>query len=315
GFCDARAMAARTAKHLGSKPEKVLVASTGVIGRAMPMANVTAGIDSAAPGLNTKSDHRVVEAISTTDTRYKSAVVQIRLGGKNVTVAGIVKGSGMIAPSLATMIGVITTDAAVAPALLYKLLRQAVRTSFNAVTVDSDQSTSDIVAIFASGCAGAKEVKDGTAECKKFFAAVQEVCDALAFSIAADGEGATRVIEISVTGAHNDKEAQMAAKSVADSPLVKTAVHGADPNWGRIAMALGKSAAKVKAEKLIIKIGGTKIFAKGTGCKCDLKKISEMMKQNVVKIDCELGQGKGKFTALTCDLSREYISINADYTT
>ncbi|MCK5113876.1 MAG: bifunctional glutamate N-acetyltransferase/amino-acid acetyltransferase ArgJ [Phycisphaerae bacterium] len=315
GLADAKAMAVLTAKQLGTTPEKILVASTGVIGHRLPMPNIRRGIVAAAKSLARRNDSAVVQAIMTTDLREKSAVVQTTIGGKTVTVAGIVKGSGMIAPSLATMIGVITTDAKISPVLLKKALVGAVKPTFNAVTVDTDESTSDIVAVFASGAVGGKSIAADSSEYRKFAAAVLEVCEALARGIAADGEGATRLVEINVSGARNDGEAEIAAKSVANSPLVKTAIHGADPNWGRIAMALGKSSAKVVAEKLTISICGVKIFARGTGCKFSPAKVSKLLTADTVAIDCSLGLGKGKFTALTCDLSREYITINADYTT
>jgi len=241
GLADAKTMAALTAKQLGTTPEKVLVASTGIIGHRLPMSKVRRGIAAAGSSLGKRNDSAVVQAIMTTDTREKSAVVQVTIGGKTVTVSGIVKGSGMIAPSLATMIGVITTDANISPVLLKKALVAAVKPTFNAVTIDTDQSTSDIVAVFASGAAGGKSIAAGSSGYRKFAAVLQEVCHVLAREIATDGEGATRLIEVNVTGARNDTEAEIAAKSVAESPLVKTAVHGGDPNWGRIAMALGRS--------------------------------------------------------------------------
>jgi glutamate N-acetyltransferase/amino-acid N-acetyltransferase len=315
GLRDARKMAELTAKQLDTDAEKVLVASTGVIGRPLPMVKIKRGIATAAGALGRGNDSAVIRAIMTTDTREKSAVVQTRIGGRAVTVAGIVKGSGMIAPSLATMIGVITTDAAVAPTALRKILTAAVGPTFNAITVDSDQSTSDIVAAFASGAAGGGNIKPGSPAIRKFATAVTEVCKELARAVVADGEGATRLVEITVRGARSDAEAETAAKSVANSPLVKTAVHGADPNWGRIAMALGKSPAKVVAEKLAIAIGGEKIFSLGVGRKFDARKVAAHMQGPVVAIDCSLGLGGGKFTALTCDLSGEYVTINADYTT
>ncbi len=315
GLADAKTMATLAGKHLGCKAEKVLVASTGIIGHRLNMAKVRKGIAAAGRNLGRKNDSAVVRAIMTTDLRPKSAVVQIRIGGKLVTVAGIAKGSGMIAPSLATMISVITTDAAISPAALGKALKAAVATSFNAVTVDSDTSTSDTVALFASGAAGNRPLATGSAAYKKFASAVQEVCDALARQIAADGEGATKTIEITVCGAKSDSDAQLAAKSVADSPLLKCAVHGCDPNWGRIVMALGKSRAKVVAEKLSVKIGPTAIFARGMPKKFNAAKVSKYLAGKEVTIDCDLGIGGGSFTALTCDLSREYIAINADYHT
>jgi glutamate N-acetyltransferase/amino-acid N-acetyltransferase len=251
----------------------------------------------------------------TTDLREKSAVVQARIGGASVSVAGIVKGSGMIAPSMATMIGVITTDATISPILLRKALRDIVPTTFNAVTVDSDQSTSDMVLVMASGAAGGKAIQAGTSAYRKYTDALKEVSGELARSLAADGEGATRMVEVEVCGARTDTEAEIAAKSVANSPLVKTAVHGGDPNWGRIAMALGKSSAKVNAEKLTIRIGDVKVFARGMGCRFDTKKASRLLRQDTVRITCNLGLGRGSYSALTCDLSGDYVRINADYTT
>lgn len=319
GLGDAKTMAELTAKALGTSAEKVLVASTGVIGQPLPMAKVKRGIAQATASLGLRNDSAFLQAIMTTDLREKSALVQTTIDRKPVTIAGVVKGSGMIAPSLATMIAVITTDAAISPTVLKKALKDAVRPSFNAVSVDTDQSTSDVVAVFASGQAGNKTIKPATTGYKKFAAALQEVCDELAWSIAADGEGATRVVRVIVRGARTGAEAEIAAKSVAESPLVKTAVHGADPNWGRIAMALGKSSAKVRAQSLTIKVGDTtelvKVFTRGTGLQFNEKKTSKLLAGKEVVIDCNLGLGKGTFTALSCDLSREYITINADYTT
>ena len=241
--------------------------------------------------------------------------MQTRIGGKKVTVAGIVKGAGMIAPSLATMISVITTDAAIAPATLYKALKLVAPLTYNAITVDSDTSTSDTVAVFASGRAGNKPVAAAGKGFNKFVAALTEVCGELARAVVVHGEGATKVITIAVRGARNDSDAAVAAKSVANSPLFKCAVHGGDPNWGRIACALGKSSARVDPAKLTIMVGGVTLFSRGTGKSCDLAKVEEHLRGNEVLVECELGLGKGEFTALTCDLSREYIAINADYHT
>ena len=315
GLADAEAMARLTGRLLGCEAEKILVASTGIIGHHMQMDKVRAGIAAAAARLGQTSDVAALRGIMTTDTREKSAVVQMRIGGKKVTVAGIVKGSGMIAPSMATMIALITTDARVAPADLHKALVAAAARSFNAITVDSDTSTSDTVAVFASGAAANKPLRPGSADYDKFQVALSEVCYELARSVVVDGEGATKLVEIAVSGARNDAEARLAAKSVADSPLFKCAIHGGDPNWGRIAAALGKSAAKVDPGKLKIKIGGVTIFARGAGRKFDLPKVEAHLAGKEIKVACELGLGKGSFTALTCDLSREYITINADYHT
>ncbi len=315
GLRDAEAMAKQTAKHLETTPEKILVASTGVIGQRLPMAKIRDGIDAAAGKLARRDDELVMRAIMTTDTRPKTAVVQSRIAGQGVTVAGMAKGAGMIAPSMATMIAVVTTDLAISPTLLRKALREVVAESFNAVTIDSDTSTSDLVAVLASGKAGNKRFKAGDKPYRDFVKVLGEVCGELARAIAADGEGATRLVEVAVTGARNNADAKAAAKSVADSPLFKTAVHGSDPNWGRIVMALGKSAAKVQAETLRVRIGGVLVFSKGAGRSFDVAKVEEALRQPQVRVECDLGLGKGHFTALTCDLSREYITINADYTT
>ena len=315
GLRDAEDVARRTASCLGATAEEVLVASTGVIGHRLPMAKIHRGIAAAAAALGRNNDVAVLRSIMTTDLREKSAVVRGRIGGVPFTMAGIVKGSGMIAPSLATMIAVVTTDLAVSPAAMHSALVRAARTTFNAVTVDSDTSTSDTVVVLAGGAAGnvpvARRSKAFTGLCE----ALEQVCGELARAVVADGEGATKVIRVTVRGARNDAEAEAAAKSVANSPLVKCAVHGGDPNWGRIVMALGKSAAKVEPEKLSVRIGGATVFARGVGGTFDLKKVETHMAGNSVEIECNLGLGRAAFTAWTCDLSKEYVTINADYRT
>jgi len=315
GLLDAETMAAETAKRIDAEPQQILVASTGVIGQPLPMGKVKRGIAAAAKALGRRRDADVAEAIMTTDTRRKSAVVFTTIGGKKVTIAGIAKGSGMIAPSMATMISVITTDAAISPTALKKALAAGVSGSFNAVTVDSDTSTSDIVAVLASGHAENARITAASKHYRKFAAALGEVCGELARAIASDGEGATKLIKVEVKGAQNDRQAEIAAKSVANSPLFKCAVHGCDPNWGRIAMALGKSNAKVVADKLSIRIGPNLIFHRGTPTKFNARTVSKYLAASEVDITCDLRISKGRFTALTCDLSREYITINADYHT
>ncbi len=315
GLRDARTMAELTAKRLGTTPSKVLVASTGIIGHPLPMPKIRKGIALAAGQLGTRNDQETLRAIMTTDTREKTAVVQTRIAGKSVTIAGIVKGAGMIAPSLATMISVVTTDAAIAPAALQAALASCVGDTYNAITIDSDTSTSDTVAVLASGLAGNPTITAGSSAFKAFAAALKEVCRELARAVVADGEGATKVIDINVRGARSDEEASAAAKTVANSPLFKCAVHGGDPNWGRILAALGRSPAKVDMNKTVIKIGGVAVFSRGTGAKFNLKKVEQHLAGKEIVIDCDLGLGRGAATAITCDLSREYITINADYHT
>lgn len=315
GLADARAMAVAAARQLATDPRKILIASTGVIGHRLPMDKIAKGIAAAAKALSTRNDRNVLRAMMTTDTREKSAVARLQIGGCKITVAGIVKGSGMIAPSLATMISVITTDAAVTPAALHKALIAAAGTSFNAITIDGDTSTSDTVVLLASGAAGNKTMTARSPGWGKFTAAVGEVCETLARAVVADGEGATKVIEVMVHGARSARQAEIAAKSVANSPLVKCAVHGCDPNWGRIVCALGKSTAKITPDKLSVSIGGTKVFFRGTARRFQASRVARYMGGKTVKIRCDLGLGRGYYTALTCDLSREYITINADYHT
>jgi glutamate N-acetyltransferase/amino-acid N-acetyltransferase len=315
GLRDAESMAKRVARHLDCASEKILVASTGLIGRRLPMDRVRAGIDQAAGSLSRRNDAAALRGIMTTDTREKSALVQGRLDGREFTVAGVAKGAGMIAPSMATMISILNTDLAISPTVLAAGLRQVIDDSFNAVTVDSDTSTSDIVAVFASGAAGNATLKKGTKAFARFVSVLSEVCGELARAIVADGEGAEKIIRVEVRGAVNRDQARIAAKAVADSPLFKTAMHGADPNWGRIAMALGKSAAEVRAETLKIRIGGVLLFSRGTGRRFDEQSVRKHLAGTDIHVQADLGIGDGRFTALTCDLSREYITINADYHT
>ncbi len=315
GLRDAEQMASHAAQLLETQPEKVLVASTGIIGQRLPMEKIRAGIGAAVASLGRKNDRAALRAIMTTDTREKSAVVRRKIGGREVTVGGMVKGSGMIAPSMATMIAVLTTDAAVSPASLHKALKQAVAGSFNTLTIDSDTSTSDTVALLASGSAGNKTLSARSPGFKTFCAAVSEVCDELVRQMAADGEGATKVIEIIVSAARSALDAEIAAKSVANSPLVKCAVHGCDPNWGRIVTALGKSTAKIDPEKLSVRIGPVRVFTRGVARKFDEKKLSRYLAGKNVRIHCDLGLGRSFYTALTCDLSPEYVTINAEYHT
>jgi len=315
GLRNAKAMASRVAELIGAKDQHILVGSTGVIGHRLPMGKIRQGIDKAIASLGTSADDAVLRGIMTTDTHEKSAVAKAHIGRRSFTVAGIAKGSGMIAPNLATMISLITTDLAVTPAALYKALRAATAVSFNAITIDSDTSTSDMVAAFASGAVGNKPITAKSPGWTAFAAALEQVCRSLARQVVADGEGATKLVEVAIRGARNDAEAEIAARAVADSPLFKCAVNGADPNWGRIAMALGKSAARIAPEKLNIKIGGVTIFARGTGRNFDATKVAKHLSGQDIRVDCDLHLGRGQFTALTCDLSRQYVTINADYHT
>ncbi|MFW6155002.1 MAG: bifunctional glutamate N-acetyltransferase/amino-acid acetyltransferase ArgJ [Planctomycetota bacterium] len=314
GDRDAATMAALTATALGGVPEQVLVCSTGLIGHRLPMDRVRQGIADATARLSTRDDGAVAGAILTTDTHPKSAVVQRRIGGKLVTVAAIAKGAGMIAPSLATMLSFITTDARITAPALGRALRKTVATTFNTVTIDSDTSTSDTVLAMASGAAGNATITGG-ADAERFVKVLDEVCGALAEMIARDGEGATKLVRVTVRGARTDGDARTAAKAIADSPLVKCAAHGADPNWGRVLMAAGKSRATVDQHRATCKIGPVTVLRRGTSCRYDVNAAEAHMAGDTVEIDLNLNLATGRYTALTCDLSREYVAINADYHT
>jgi len=314
GDRDAAATAKLTAERLGCPIEEVLVCSTGVIGHPLPMDRVRAGIAAVAARRSARSDAAVARAIMTTDTRAKSAVVRGRLGGKTVTVAGIAKGAGMIAPSLATMLSFITTDAKITPAAMGKALRAACECSFNAITIDGDRSTSDTVVAMASGATGNASVSGGD-ELGKFTRLLRRVCGQLAEAIVRHGEGASKLMRITVRGAVDAADAAVAARTIANSVLLKCAVHGGDPNWGRIVCAVGRSPAKVIQEKLTCKIGGVTVMRRGASCPFDVKAAEAHMAGDTVEIGVNLNLGPGRYTALTCDLSREYITINADYHT
>ena len=314
GDRDAATMAKLTAQGVGCAANEVLIASTGVIGQPMPMEKLRAGILGAAAALGTQSDDAVARAIMTTDTRPKTAIVQARIAGGHITVAGVAKGSGMIAPSMATMLVFVTTDAAVTSPALHKVLRAAADPTFNAITVDGDTSTSDTLIVLASGAAANHPITGG-ADADRLRGALQEVCGALAESIVRDGEGATKLVRVTVRGAASDRDARLAARTIAESPLFKCAVHGGDPNWGRILAAAGRSSARVDQDRASCKLGGITVMRRGTSCPFDLKAVQAHMAGTEILVDLDLRLGSGRFTVLTCDLSREYIAINADYHT
>lgn len=320
GLRDAQAMCTSTAEALGIKPNEVLVASTGVIGHLLPMDKVLPGIEQLAPTLKRgkAADLAAADAILTTDLVRKTALCKTQLSGKPVTLGGICKGSGMIAPNMATMLAFITTDAAIAPALLKQALRFAVAQTFNRISVDSDKSTSDSVMVLANGQAGNRPIDSPGKAFNTFTESLTELCRDLCYQLVQDGEGVTRLMRVRVLGAASVKDADRVGRSIVDSPLVKTALHGADPNWGRIAMAAGKSDAKLRKDKLSICIGGMSIYEQGQPTKLGLNppaKLNKAMAKKEVLIEVDLGLGKAEAVWLGCDLSRQYITINADYTT
>lgn len=320
GLRDAEAMCAATAEALGIKPAEVLVASTGVIGHLLPMDKVLPGIEQLAPqlGRGKSADTAAADAILTTDLVRKTATRTLELSGKTVTLGGICKGSGMIAPNMATMLAFITTDAAIAPGILKAALRYAVAQTFNRVSVDSDKSTSDSVMVLANGQAGHRPINAPGKNLNLFTEALTELCRDLCYQLVKDGEGVTRLMRVRIVGAASEKDADRVGRSIVDSPLVKTALHGADPNWGRIAMAAGKADVKLSKDKLSIRIGGMSIYELGQPTKLGLNppaKLEKAMGKKEVLIEVDLGLGQAEAEWLGCDLSRQYITINADYTT
>jgi glutamate N-acetyltransferase / amino-acid N-acetyltransferase len=315
GFKDALQMAKLTADKLDLDPDQVLVGTTGVIGRYLPMDAVKAGITIACGALSPDHGVDAARAIMTTDTVPKTAQKEIEIGGLTVRVGGMCKGSGMIHPNMATMLAYITTDAAVEPGLMAELARPVADRSFNQVTIDGDSSTNDTFLILANGAAGNAAVRRGTPEAEALEAAIVDVARQLARAIARDGEGATKMIAVRVQGAESDQEARTAARAVASSSLVKTAVHGGDPNWGRIVCALGYSGAELALDRLHLSIGGLVVFERGAGVDVDLSAVRRAFEQPEIEIVATLGLANGHAEAWGCDLSEEYVRINAEYTT
>jgi glutamate N-acetyltransferase / amino-acid N-acetyltransferase len=315
GFRDALLMAKLSADRLDLDPDQVLVSSTGVIGRYLPMDAVKAGIAEACGKLAPEHGAAAARAIMTTDTVPKTAQVELQLGGVSVRVGGMSKGSGMIHPNLATMLAYITTDAAVEPGLMATLVQAVADRSFNQVTVDGDSSTNDTFVILANGAAGNRPVQAGSKEAGELEAAVLHVGQQLARAIAQDGEGATKLLTVNVAGAASDADARTHARTVARSSLVKAAIHGGDPNWGRIVCALGYSGAELALDRLHLTIGGLVVFERGSGVDVDLAAVRRAFEQPEIEIVATLGLGEGKAEAWGCDLSEEYVRINAEYTT
>jgi glutamate N-acetyltransferase/amino-acid N-acetyltransferase len=314
GFLDARETAELAAKEFGTKPEAVYVASTGVIGETLPLAKIRTGIATAAGLLAPSGWGQAAEAIMTTDNFPKIAVVQEEIGGKTITLAGISKGSGMIHPNMATMLCFIVTDALIAAPMLRKMLTASVDQSFNRITVDGDTSTNDMVLFMANGAAGNKRVASGSKDFKKLQACLDAVTHSLALQIVKDGEGATKFVEITVRGAKNPVEARRAVSAVAKSSLVKTALFGEDANWGRIMAVLGSCGVDMNEVRTDISFGKTKLVEKGVAMgKHAEKEAAAALKQREIHIGIDLHKGKGASTIWTCDLSTEYVKINAAY--
>jgi len=316
GIRDAREMTKVVGDLLRIPARQVLIASTGVIGQPLPMDRIRAALPKLVKALSPQGGHAAAEAIMTTDTRPKEAAVKVEVNGRPITIGGIAKGVGMIEPHLATMFCFLTTDAAVAPAALRSALKRSVDDSFNRITVDSDQSTSDTVAILANGLAETAPLDAGSRGFRQFTRALGAVTTRLARMLVEDGEGATRLVTVAVRGALSRRDAVVVARSVANSPLVKTAINGQDPNWGRIMMAIGKSPARVEADKIAVAFEDELLVERGMlrdGAKHE--RIRETMTRPAYTITIDLGLGRGEAHVWTCDLSEEYVRINAKYTT
>ena len=308
------AIAARAAQHGGCQPSDVFVASTGVIGVPLPIDRAEAGLD-AAFAAPPASWREATDAIGTTDTFPKAAMTTAVVDGRTVTLVGIVKGSGMIAPDMATMLGFVFTDAAVEPAFLQAALGAANARSFSCITVDSDTATSDTVLAFATGAAGNAVLADDDGNgADAFRAALVDLCLQLAHLVVRDGEGASKFISVEVTGAESDASARRVALSIANSPLVKTAIAGEDANWGRVVMAVGKAGEPAERDRLSIRFGDTQVARGGLAVEgYDEAPVAVHLKGQEIEVGADLGLGEGRATVWTCDLTHGYISINADY--
>jgi glutamate N-acetyltransferase/amino-acid N-acetyltransferase len=312
GLRDAREMCDLAARKLGIDATDVLVGSTGVIGRPLPMDKIRDGI--ARIDLRADGGHDFARAIMTTDTHPKTLAVRFRAGGADCALAAAAKGSGMIHPDMATMFCFLTTDAAVEPAYLRAALVRAADVSLNMVSVDGDTSTSDTAAIFASGAAGGETLHESHADAPAFEQAFRIVTTEIARMLARDGEGAEKLIEARVEGAATPGEARAAARTITVSPLVKTAVHGNDPNWGRILMAVGRSGARIDLDRARVWLGEVAVYDR-QALPFDERAASDALRGEEVRLRIDLGCGEASATAWGCDMTPEYVHINSDYTT
>lgn len=315
GLDDAHKMAQIAADELDVNADDVIVGSTGVIGVNLPMDKLEAGIKDAVANLSVDGSDNAGRAIITTDTHSKSVTCEFELSGKTVRMGAIAKGSGMIRPNMATMLCYITTDIAIDQALLQKAVSGCVEKSFNMISVDGDMSTNDMVIVLANGEANNTKITEENADYQIFFDKLMMLCTELAKQIAADGEGASKFLTINVKGAKSFADAKTVGMAIANSPLVKTAFFGEDPNWGRVICAVGYSGADMVPEKTVVKFGGITIFANGTGATYDEKALAHVMKEKDIVIDIELNMGQEDATVWSCDLSYEYVKINGEYHT
>jgi glutamate N-acetyltransferase / amino-acid N-acetyltransferase len=315
GIKDAKEMVLCTALSLGIQKEKVAVSSTGLIGVPLPMERVKKGISSAAKVLNKKGNFDAAEAIMTTDTFPKQIAIQIELCGQIITIGGISKGSGMVHPNMATILGFITTDAKISSEALAVALKRGNEKSFNQISVDGDTSTNDMVLIMANGLSQNPEIQVGTLVFEEFCLALEYVLIFLAKEIARDGEGATKFLEVQITGAASEEDAKIAARAVCSSLLVKTAIFGCDANWGRILCALGYSGAIFNPSNVNLFIGDIQVMDKGTPLPFDEEAALKILTQKEIVIVAELQSGNCNAKSWGCDLSYDYVKINGAYRT
>lgn len=317
GLANARQMCALTAEFLGVASEEVLVASTGIIGHPLPMEKITHGIKQAVPQLSDspKGGLAFAQAIMTTDTRLKKAYRELKLGRSVVKIAGTVKGAGMIGPNMATTLLFLTTDVAISKSLLGKALHEAIGGSLNRLTVDGHQSTNDTALLLSSGLAGNPPITNMDRPYQLFLKALTDLCTDLVHQMALDAEGATRMFKVVVKGAATQADAVKAARAVADYPLFKCAVNGGDPNWGRIICAVGSSGVDLNADKLSCKLDDLYVFRNGAPTDFNPKKAARIVSQRQHTITIDLGVGRAGDFYYGCDLSAEYVRINADYHT
>jgi glutamate N-acetyltransferase/amino-acid N-acetyltransferase len=318
GYAASAATTLKVASQLGRlHPSQILVCSTGVIGVPLRVGKILKAVPELVKSrlASAAAFAKFTRAIMTTDTRPKWAAAKCRISGKRVRLIGCAKGSGMIQPNMATMLSFIATDAAISPALLQRALRRAVAPTFNSITIDGDTSTNDTLAILANGESGARKITKENADFRKFSAALQSICHSLALAIVADGEGAQRVIEIEVRGAPSARAADKVARTIANSPLVKTALAGADPNWGRILAAAGRSGVVFDFERADIRLAGIAVCRRGREDPFNERIAHRKMLAKHVPIVVDLHAGRGSARIWTCDFTGEYVDINASYRT
>lgn len=316
GMTNAYRMAAATAEQLNIKADQVLVASTGVIGQQLPMETIENGIQIAAKALSYEGGDDVAEAIMTTDTFPKSTAIEIEVDGKTVRIGGIAKGAGMIAPNMATMLSFLTTDANINSDTLQSALTRVVDNTYNLLTVDTDRSTNDTVLILATGAAENPAIVNASGQDYEAFCdGLMFVCTELVKMLARDGEGATKLVEVVIKQAKNREDAEKAARAVAESPLVKTAIFANDANWGRIMMAIGKSGAEFDPYQVDVLLGDYPLVKNGMDAGYDEEKATQLFDNDPIQITIDLRAGDTEITMWTCDYSYDYIRINADYRT